>query len=42
MLKASADGINYDIDYDAIGEMIDRLCDMSKIINPNTDTQTDA
>lgn len=34
MLKASADGINYDIDYDAIGEMIDRLCDMSKIINP--------
>lgn len=33
MLKASADSINYDIDYDAIGEMIDRLCDMSKIIN---------
>lgn len=36
MLKASADGINYDIDYDAIGEMIDSLCDMSKIINPAT------
>ncbi len=34
MLKASADGINYDIDYDAIGEMIDSLCDMSKIVNP--------
>ena len=34
MLKASADGINYDIDYDAIGEMIDSLCDMSRIINP--------
>lgn len=34
MLKASADSINYDIDYDAIGEMIDTLCDMSKIINP--------
>lgn len=33
MLKASADGINYDIDYDAIAEMIDRLCDMSKIVN---------
>lgn len=36
MLKASADSINYDIDYDAIGEMIDSLCDMSKIINPAT------
>lgn len=36
MLKASADGINYDIDYDAIGEMIDSLCDMSKVINPAT------
>lgn len=33
MLKASADGINYDIDYDAIANMIDRLCDMSKIVN---------
>lgn len=33
MLKASADGINYDIDYDAIAEMIDRLCDMSKVVN---------
>lgn len=34
MLKASADSINYDIDYDAVSEMIDTLCDMSKIINP--------
>lgn len=34
MLRASADGINYDIDYDAIGEMIDSLCAMSKVINP--------
>ena len=34
MLKASSDSINYDINYDAIGEMIDRLCDMSKVINP--------
>lgn len=33
MLKAGSDGINYDIDYDAIAEMIDRLCDMSKVIN---------
>ena len=34
MLKASSDSINYDIDYDTIAEMIDRLCDMSKVINP--------
>ena len=34
MLKAGADSINYDIDYDAVSEMIDTLCDMSKVINP--------
>lgn len=33
MLKASADGINYDIDYDAIADMIDRLCAMSRVVN---------
>ncbi|MCD7768660.1 MAG: hypothetical protein LUH36_00860 [Oscillospiraceae bacterium] len=33
MVKASADSINYDIDMDAIGEMIDALCDMSKEVN---------
>lgn len=33
MLKASADSINYDIDYDVISEMIDGLCAMSKIVN---------
>lgn len=43
MLKASADGINYDIDYDAIAEMIDRLCNMSKVINvPAETTETAA
>lgn len=36
MLKAGADGINYDIDYDAIAEMIDSLCAMSKVVNPAT------
>lgn len=34
MLKASADSINFDIDYDAISKMIDTLCDMSNVINP--------
>ena len=33
MLRASASGINYDIDYEAIGDMIDSLCSMSKVIN---------
>lgn len=34
MLKASADRINYTINYEAISAMIDSLCDMSKVINP--------
>ena len=33
MVKASADTINYDIDMDAIGKLIDSLCGMSKIVN---------
>ena len=41
MLKASADGINYDIDYDAIAEMIDRLCAMSKVINAPVTEQSE-
>lgn len=34
MVKASANTINYDIDLDVIGKMIDKLCDMSNVINP--------
>lgn len=33
LVKASADSINYDIDTNAIGELIDSLCDMSKAVN---------
>ena len=33
MVKASADTINYDVDLAVIGNMIDHLCDMSKIVN---------
>lgn len=33
MVQASADVINYDVDTDAIGAMIDSLCDMSKVVN---------
>lgn len=36
MLMECADGINYDIDYDAIANMIDRLCAMSKVVNSAT------
>lgn len=33
MVKASADSINYDIDIEAIGKLIDELCNMSKVVN---------
>ena len=33
MVKASADTIDYDIDIDAVGELIDSLCSMSKVVN---------
>lgn len=32
-VKASADTINYDIDLDQVGELIDSLCAMSKVVN---------
>lgn len=35
MIKSSADSINYNIDIDAVGELIDSLCDMSKVVNAN-------
>lgn len=34
MVKASADTINYDIDLNAIDQLIDDLCDLSNVINP--------
>lgn len=38
MVKASADTINYDIDLDAVSELIDSLCAMTKIVNaPKTE-----
>ena len=33
MIKASADTVNYDIDMDVIGKLIDDLCEMSKAVN---------
>lgn len=34
MVKATADTINYDIDLNQVGELIDSLTAMSKIVNP--------
>lgn len=39
LVKASADSINYDIDTNAIGELIDSLCDMSKAVNAPTENK---
>ncbi len=33
MVKASSDTINYDVDMEAISQLIDSLCDMSKVVN---------
>lgn len=33
MVQASAKELNYDVDIDAVGRMIDKLCDMSKVVN---------
>lgn len=36
MIQASSDTINYDIDIEEVGKLIDSLCDMSNIVNaPN-------
>lgn len=33
MVKASADTINYDVDMEAVAELIDSLCDLTKTVN---------
>ena len=40
MIEASADSINYDIDLNQVGELIDNLCSMSKVVNaPKTEIE---
>lgn len=34
MVQTSAEYINYPVDTEALSEMIDALCDMTKIVNP--------
>lgn len=36
MVEASAKEIGYEIDMQAISDMIDRMCDMSKVVNAET------
>ena len=33
MVKASADTVKYEVDMDVISEMIDSMCDMSRVVN---------
>ena len=33
MVKASADTVNYDIDMNAVSDLIDSLCNMTKTVN---------
>ena len=33
MVKTSADTINYDIDINTVGDLIDKLCKMAKVVN---------
>lgn len=37
MVKASADTAKYEVDMDAISEMIDSMCDMSKVVNSSAE-----
>lgn len=37
MILNSAGQVNYDIDMDVVSELIDRLCDMSNIINADAE-----
>ena len=40
MIKASANSINYDVDIDEVGKMIDSLCAMTKVVNPPVEETT--
>lgn len=42
MVKSSADSINYDIDMEAVSELIESLCEMSKIVNKENATDLPA
>ena len=37
MIRNSAEQLNYDIDMQVVSDLIDRLCDMSNVVNPPAD-----
>ena len=37
MIRNSAEQLNYDIDMQVVSDLIDRLCDMSNVVNPPVD-----
>lgn len=37
MIRNSAEQVNYDIDMNVVSELIDRLCDMSNIVNADAE-----
>lgn len=39
MVQTSAEYINYPLDTEALSELIDALCDMTKIVNPPADEE---
>lgn len=41
MVKGSAEHINYPIDMQALSDMIDAFCDMTKVVNPPYETQVE-
>lgn len=41
MVKSSAESINYDIDIEAVGKLIDSLCDMSKVVNADNKSKSE-
>lgn len=41
-VKATADTINYDINMEVVGELIDSLTEMSKIVNPPVKEEVEA
>lgn len=40
MVKASADTINFNVDMEQVGKLVDSLCAMSKVVNPPVETTT--
>ena len=39
MVQTSAEYINYPLDTEALSELIDALCDMTKVVNPPADEE---